>query len=686
LTDWILWTRDHLTKADQEWFYSLDADFRLDLWTGEDLEDHLKGSAELLRSTYFGELVLTPDTLREQHSLAVAPIKDRWVPALHQMPDAELEIERQLGTRTAWDDLDQVAQQLRASTKCVQEEMDDLPSWLRDATLGTVQVAVDTLAKVVKAQEILIEGNLDLADELGGELSQPPRGWDASIRRLRTMQSPLALVASNMVADTRHALKVVRELLEALESRTLAVIGQGGYGKTQVSAQLTTEKDGRPSGLLLLGTHLCAGDGLDALARRVICAGKPVPSFDALAAALNAAGQRCGRRLPLLIDGLNEAEDPRDWKIALAATEEQLKAYPYVLLVVTLRPDVQQASLPQGMPILELHGFQENLASAIHAYFEAYLIDASDAAFAWKLLNHPIMLRMFCEVTNPERKTTVGVEAMPTSLTAMFDRYLELAADRIYELSPRTSPHYQPDVRAALSRIGLALWHGKTRSVGKDGIRKLLNDDQRSWHDSIIRALEYEGLLIRYGRNDTAGDLAILYDALAGHIVADAILEDLGSTRIDSWIRCDDVVSALGGSCEDRHPLAEDIFSAFVGLLPRRMYRQQLWTLLDEPLKTKALQKAAWLERESLDGETVDALATIIKSDPEQRHQIFDRLVITRAARSHPLDSRFLDSLLRELPIADRDLSWTEWVRTNQRDVIADLERLEARWAECHSW
>jgi len=65
---------------------------------------------------------------------------------------------------------------------------------------------------------------------------------------------------------------------------------------------------------------------------------------------------------------------------------------------------------------------------------------------------------LFCEVTNPKRQNVVGIEAMPQSLTALFEKYLEQAADRVAQLAPRSNRYYQQDVRAAYEEIGLALW------------------------------------------------------------------------------------------------------------------------------------------------------------------------------------------------------------------------------------
>ncbi|TDD12425.1 hypothetical protein [Nonomuraea diastatica] len=81
MTDWILGTRHPLTAGGQKWFYGLQSmagSMRLTLWTSADVEEHLAGPGELYRSTSFGDLVLTPDDLRELHERSVAHIRFRW--------------------------------------------------------------------------------------------------------------------------------------------------------------------------------------------------------------------------------------------------------------------------------------------------------------------------------------------------------------------------------------------------------------------------------------------------------------------------------------------------------------------------------------------------------------------------------------------------------------------------------
>ena len=77
LTDWVLWTRRTLTTEDQDWFNGLSSKMKLHLWTGDEVDNLLSGQAVVLRSTYFGELVVTPEMLRELHEQSVASIRAR---------------------------------------------------------------------------------------------------------------------------------------------------------------------------------------------------------------------------------------------------------------------------------------------------------------------------------------------------------------------------------------------------------------------------------------------------------------------------------------------------------------------------------------------------------------------------------------------------------------------------------
>ena len=154
----------------------------------------------------------------------------------------------------------------------------------------------------------------------------------------------------------------------------------------------------------------------------------------------------------------------------------------------------------------------------------------------------------------------------------------------------------------------------------------------------------------------------------------DRLEDDLSSTEL--WTK-------LRGSPEQRHPLAEDVRIALVGLLPRRFHSQQLWRFAPDNARDAALVQTVDLESALLDSETTDELEHLIRrwGPPQSRcRHPFDRLWEIRDGVDHQLNARFLDRVLTDMSVAHRDLHWTEWGRVNAEGLLEDLNGMEAHW------
>ena len=683
ITDWVLWTRRPLTKGDQDWFSSLETDMRLHLWTGGEVEEHLSGDAEILRSTYFGELVLTPDVLAALHKVSVAPIQRRWNPLVHQVIDAERDLRRMLGEPGAWNELRVLGEKLAVEAKSFDSVSKNLEAPLANMTVALSQTAHRLAGDLSAVSTTLDRGDLDyLRQQLVVRKPVDSQELSAVLRRLRGSRHVAALIATNMLAKINDGSRLLNETANRLNERIVAVLADAGCGKSELAAQLTVAVGDRPAGVLLHGGNLHAAHNLGDLAHSVVVNSASVANMESLIAAVDAAGQRAHRRLPIVIDGLNEAEDPRRWKSLLASLDVTLSQYSYVLVVCTLRNPFDDQCIPSEFGRLKIAGFEHDTIDAIQKYFAFYRINAADVDLPLELLRHPLTLRLFCEVTNPKRDRDVGVESIPTFLTGLFDRYLDQASERISELAPHSRLYYPQDVRAALDEIGWALWVGRTRTLDTAELRRSLFDDSRMWGESIVRALEQEGILIRVPADtSTSGRVAPVYDALGGHLVAHSIVAKLGRDGFRAWIHDPINLGLLVGPLDDQHPLSADIFKALSGVVPRKLNRQQLWPLLDDDqARTSALLCAANIEGAYLDAETVGGLAALFNQDPASSLVVLDRLWRTRGSPAHPLNAEFLDTVLRPMPVAHRDLRWTEWTRGHANELIKDLQRLEQRW------
>ncbi|MDX2199627.1 MAG: hypothetical protein SF069_11735 [Phycisphaerae bacterium] len=682
LTDWVLWTPCTLSKSSQEWYYSLSSvQPRLHLWSESELREHLAGPGAIMRAPYFGELALTASDLQQIHERTTAALHGRWFPEVHQVVAAEQQIRRALGETDQWSDLKRVASNLESGSARVIDRLPFLTEKVRACAAPLLDAARDLRGLLDAAGSDL--SALDV-DDLGVRLNAVARTceqWNAFSRLLRAARSSFALDATNFVATVYEAIHSLSELQRSLARRVLAIVGEAGFGKSQLAAQVTAPSATRPAGILLFGRDLRSRENFDDLARRVCLHGEPVKTFESLVAAVDAAAQRASCRLPIIIDGLNEAEDARDWKGAIAQTLPLLQQYRHVLLVCTVRGDFVAHAIPDEVDRVHLEGFQEELNSAVARYFQHYRIDATDSPIDSQAFEHPLLLRMFCEVTNPARQKTVGVEAMPTSLTALFERFLLTSADRIAELAATGERFCVEEVLDALRRIAIELWDRRARAIPAEDLRSLLHDTGRVWERSIVRALEQEGLLFRDSFDgQQSGQYAVVYDALAGHMIADALVGRVGPGEFVQWFRLQSEGGLFAHGSSRRHPLASDIISGLVGVLPRRAFRQQLWLLLDEPLRSEALYAAARLEAEWLDPQTVAALESSLIQLPHSSRDLLNRMWATRDAADHPLNSHCLDRVLRAMPNAERDLRWSEWIRRHREAVVVDLDKIAERW------
>ena len=703
LTDWYLWTRHTLTKGDQEWFKAINSKLQLHLNTSADAETLLSGDAEFLRGTYFGDLILTPDKLRELHELSTAPIKKRWLPDAHQAVDAERRIRKVLGETEAWEELQQLTDSHDKSAEVLLAAAATIPGHLTTEfhRLQEEPIRVSRFLGEIRAG--IQKGDYETVCKCLASFERTNvRQLEVTVRRLRSARLKVSLEATNTVADIRDSHELITSLAGSLSKRLLAVLADAGGGKTQLAAQVSSALADRPAGILLHGRELHSGRTLDDLARSIVVNGNAVPSMEALFAAVDAAGERANRRIPVVIDGLNESENPQDWKGPLAAADVLLQRFRHVILIVTVRTGARvpetnswppqqhhdlparlsfvEQAIPDGIECIEIPDFGNDVSSAIKKYFSHFRIRKEDAALPMELLRHPLTLRIYCEVANEDRTREVGTESLPQTLSGLYARYIENASRRIVEIGPRSYRYTQEDILRAIDEFGWMLWESDSRDIGESEFRIAINDSNRPWNESMVHLLEREGIILRVpGPRHGKMNLIAVYDALGGYLIADTVVSRMGRNGIAAWLKDETTARRLSGSASSSHPLALDVFRSLVGTVSRRLHIS-LWKIVDRQFEMSALALATELEARYLDIETVEALEGVFSNNPKNAGFIFLRLRGSRASENHPLNADFFDRSLRSLSMAERDLIWTEWVRKHRKEIEFDLREQERSW------
>lgn len=697
LTDWVLWTPFTLAKADQDWFYALKDKYPyiLYLWNEQDLENLLSGPALHLRATYFGELVLTPELLKIRHTDAVAPIRERWLSPAHQEVAAESEIKKMLGGPQAWTEMQSLGDSLKQAAERIKA---GIPGDIDNRKLveDFVDVCERLSEMLLNFHQLLLDGDIDLIKEWLAEREFLITRKIALVPSyLRKRNFPIALDATNALDDMRNTHQALAEIQDDLSVGIVALLADAGGGKTQMSAELTSEQAERPAGIFLRGINFKKGQNINDLSKPYDIDGKPVTSFENLLAALDAAAKRSKCRLPLIIDGLNEAEAPKEWKAILAAIQEMVRRYPNVLIVCTLRTGEHKRdgwsayesqtretfavqSLPDNMLQIQCEGFGESTIEAVRKYFKYYNIkNEFGMEVPTEFLSHPLNLRIFCEVTNSKRVAPVEITYFPASLSQLFERYVENACKRMFELTQLSLQ----ELNDIIYKLGITFWDTGAREIDDAEFRKEIKDDTKPWDSSVINLLAQQGLIFRNpGDEPDKYVITPVYDALGGHIIASALLRKHNQDRDFSWFSQPQVISAMEGA--ESHPFSRDIFRSLIALTPAKIRGQQLWKVVPEDFKSSALLLTSELNAEHLDDDSVEALSQLFNNTPDTRQKLLHRLWLTKGADKHPLNADFSYRLLSALSVSDRDLSWTEWLRRERGDIFKDITRLQKRWKE----
>jgi len=699
---WVLWTHKTLAKADQTWFYNLERDFsfKLHLWNEEDLDTLLSGSAIDLRHSYFGELALTSEMLEKQHTISVAPINKRWLHDVHQKTGIEETTRKILGEPSAWDGFDEIANELVWASKKIDKgiEKDSYEIWRKELVAFSdrcknLVCSFELFKKTISGEQI------SYVESLLKEIELESNGPISKILRIfRRKNLPLSLVITNALASLKDIKKKLRQAVDLFSHQLIAVVADAGGGKTQFSAELSSATDVRPAGLLLLGRDLKSKFTLDDLAQRISFYSSPVESFEQLIIALDAAGTRSGCRLPIVIDGLNEAEDPREWKPLLTSAEVLLKDYPNVILICTLRTGERKRNYPvrlakknnsredfahSGLPdecfIIESTGFSEKVTLiAIRAYFRHYKIKANLLNAPRTFFRHPLNLKIFCEVTNREAKDFVTITHFPSSIYSLFDAQVDHVAETVTNMTNLSIRYSVTDIEDAIYFFGETIWEEGCRSISETEFRNRFKINSDDWYSDIINLLSQEGLLFRDQVGRREFKLTPAYDRLGGYFVAYYLLQKNDNNDHNDWLNDDYFINQLFGEGVEQHELSQDILHALVALFPK--YKtDNLWQCVYKEIQETVVELSYLIDAGDINDTTKEVFKNQILEKGLDRG-VIEKLGDMKTLLNHPFNAVFFDEILSELSMPDRDLSWTEYIRLQSENITEALDFHINRW------
>ena len=482
--------------------------------------------------------------------------------------------------------------------------------------------------------------------------------------------------------DAGRSLAAVDDLSRLLESaptqaaieRELLIEGPAGTGKTHLLCEVANARiqEGLPT-ILVLGQEFDREPLRDQIPRLTAFPGSVEEEVAALASASEAAGT-VGL---LIVDALNESDQPDRWENELDVLRHIVAQHEHAALVVSCRSELVPEILGQtDMLRLEHHGFGQATETAITRYAQEYGIDPVSFPVLSPEFSNPLFLSLACRAME-----TLGLGSFQlgeAGLTAVCDAFLEAANERL-SAPDRCDYNRQRDLVQQAVRI-LAEVSLDSPLIGWDQAEELLEPvlPDRTWSKSLLKGLLDEGVLI-----PTASGVGFGFQRL-GDLAKASTLCHRPVAEVESWI---------GGLGDDRWAHL-GVLGALAVRLPEERGIELVELLADDEGSVymgdiDLFAESLVLRSASAISETTELyLQRILENeaaweDPHDYKGVCEQIVQLSCVPGHPLNARWAHTWLMGLELAERDAHWSQFL-VGRAERETPVRRL-VNWARDNS-
>ncbi|MCO5950739.1 NACHT domain-containing protein [Mucilaginibacter flavidus] len=429
-------------------------------------------------------------------------------------------------------------------------------------------------------------------------------------------------------------------------------------------------------------------------------------SFTDLLDVLDTLGKIHNKRVPVIIDGLNEAISTQGFlnerfELDLPTIENEIFLRTNVVLLTTCRSSYQKAIWKNikadDRRFHDMYGFTnpEDKKRLVKNYFDHYKIQSDLSFMSLERFTKPLYLKIYCETVNPTKEQLVQVTLGYDSIYSIFDNFLKHCDQNVYQrLSKRglVAPTTENKRLAStvLKKIAKHLWENPQRAFLISELIVIADGPAPpTYKDSITKALLDEELLLIRNWQDGEEYVYLTYDIMAGYFISDHLLEIVPD--FSNFFIGDNVDLLLGDDYEKLHPNHEDILNGLCSLLPIRkgIFVHDLvgrpsedHTENQQQLFEKSIATTIMLSPEYIPEKEIAYFGELAEI-PRNMIYMFGLSVDVLFITIHPFNFSFWATKLSDLPMNTRDTTWTEYVRMFDEgyleDIISEFELLQTK-------
>jgi len=662
-------------------------------WGASELMDRLlKPECGGMRGYWFEFPDFTRERCGELTHAAILQLGDRYIAQLHTRTEAESVLHAFLRTETFRRKFIEAAQEAVGGWS--EAEREDSESWdtptkqalsaARQArkralhTLGDGVVLPRTLASVAAAWEQferkarhVAAALRDLSVRESGRAANPAYGEESLDEQART---------ADQCCRSQRAFVEFLESHSHSDAQCLLLSGEAGSGKSHLLAEIASGYS-REGGVVLFrdARHFAAGA---ALWRQFIDWTDFPGGVRDFLATLEAMAEPTGLSALICLDALNEPPGREVWARELQAFAAELAPYRGIKLLVSCRSDYLAQTIPaviregqdERWALAEHQGLGVNYLEALPKYLAEYDVRGVGIPPLTREFQNPLFIKTFCEAFSGKKPSGCRF-----TLTGILDAYASRKAQNIAKAIDCSTAR----VRTVFQRLAEAM-HAKGSAVISESAAREITETVFpvvKESDSLYRALVSEGVVMELAPSteDAAeGEVRFTFERVWDYFVAEDYARAADPTR-------------LRGLLEEEEEWCEDnvgVVEMLALLLPAR----GLGELLDlapqgeqrYAVREAFLRAIPWRSAETSTTRTWELFDSLVPL--REPFTALPALLGLVPNPSHPRNADWLDAWLRELPMCDRDQTWTHLVN-NQ--LYLHLHQSEANelgelltWAE----
>ena len=455
---------------------------------------------------------------------------------------------------------------------------------------------------------------------------------------------------------------------KAAANGALLLKGSAGQGKTHLFCDVGFRaiKVGQPA-VVILGGSLSGRNVWSEIAEQL---GLAHVGSEEMISAMQAAAEASNAPFLLLLDALNEANDPAGWRTELPRLLGEVSRNPWISVAVSVR----SAFLPMVLPSDGLG----DVTDVDHQGFDGRELEATERIFDFFGLEQPRIPLLTPEFTNPlflilycESLESMGLTAPPLGgahLSETFRRYLDGKGERIVQ-HLRMDPTLRP-VQAAIGDFSKALVEVNNDTLpyesASDLIDKFRNGTQQ-WPDTLFGQLLSEDVLSRdvawdFEAKEAKQVVRFTYQQFADYQVVSILLDPFDGDK-----------DSLRQALSPGEPLHETIQEAppnwiesLAVLVPERFGMElqdaAQWDLdgYNRSVWDSALVTSVAVRRPSaVTDRTRKLLGEAQRRRPGLRDLVLETWLTVATQPGHLLNAYTLHETLKEMPMPDRDVAWS---------------------------